>query len=211
MLAGVHAALFIASLVAGNGLSDASWPLPGSDTRAIGDYFLRNARWVQVTGMLQFAAAVPVAIYAATVSSRLSYLGVRAAGTTIALVGGTIASMLLAIAGLGVVTAGATADSASPEALAVLHHLIFAVGGAGAVVFLGLLVAGVAVPSRMFRFLPQRLCWAALAVAGVSELATLALAVDPLAFLIPIGRLGSIIVLIAAGVLLPTARSRASS
>lgn len=170
------------------------------------DFVSSNATLVRVAGMLQFGAAVPLLIYAATASSRLRHLGVRAAGTTIALVGGIAAAIMLAASGLATVTMGAAESQSGGDALVLLHGLAFTTGGAGTVVFLGLLLAGIAVTTLFARLLPRWLCWATLIVAVVSELATLSLAVPALTVLLAIGRFGGMAALIAAGAQLPTRR-----
>ena len=98
LLAGVHVALFLAAVVTLNVLAG-GWPLPGAAAGEIRAFVVDNRDLVRVAGMLQFGAAVPLGLYAATASSRLRHLGVRAAGTTIALVGGTGAALTLAVAG----------------------------------------------------------------------------------------------------------------
>jgi hypothetical protein len=56
---------------------------------------------VQVAATLQFASAVPLAILAASLSSRLRYLGsARVPGVLIASTGGTLASRMLAVSAM---------------------------------------------------------------------------------------------------------------
>ena len=104
------------------------------------------------------------------------------------------------------VTAGATAGVATPALATVVHQVVFLVGGPGHVVFLGLLLAGIAVTSLLARQLPRGLAGAMLAVAVVAELSTLSLVVEPLGVLVAIGRFGGMAALVAAGALLPTRR-----
>lgn len=208
LLATVHAVLFVASLVVLNGATEGSWPRPGAAPDDILTFLTDNANALRVVGLLQFGAAVPLLLYAATASSRLRHLGIRAAGTTITLAGGVVAATLLAAAGLGMVTAAATADVASPAIAAVVHQLTFLVGGPGHVAFLGLLLAGIGVTSLLDRQLPRWLCWTTLAVAVAAELATLSLAIEPLSALVAIGRFGGMAALITVGALLPNRRTR---
>jgi hypothetical protein len=56
-----------------------------------------------------------------------------------------------------------------------LADLSFATGSAGFVGPLGLLIAGVAVPSAILRLMPAPIAWAGLAIAAVSLLSTFAL------------------------------------
>lgn len=207
VLAVVHVVLFLGSLVVLNGATQGSWPMPGTDPGEIAGFLADNGDMLRVVGMLQFGAAVPLMLYAATASSRLRHLGIRAAGTTITLAGGLVAAALLAVAGLVMVTAGATGPAATPATATILHQLVFVVGGAGYAVFLGLLLAGIAVTSLLARQLPRWLCWTTLAIAVAAELSTLSLAIEPLSALVAVGRFGGMAVLIAAGVVLPNRRA----
>jgi hypothetical protein len=129
-------------------------------------------------------------------------LGVRVAGVAIALTGGVLASGLLAVSGLLQWTLAGPTTTGAPRA--VLHTLTFATGGPGHVVFLGLLVAGLAVPALILRLLPQWLAVAGIVIAAAAELSTLSLLFDPLQYLLPAGRFLGLAWIVAAGVLLPT-------
>src|SRR4030095_10313832 len=97
----VFLALFAGSLVLGAILTGGTPPpIPFGATGGSLRYFVDHATAVRVAAFLQFGAAVPLAIFTATVVSRLHFLRVHAAGVTIALVGGLAASILLAISGL---------------------------------------------------------------------------------------------------------------
>ena len=89
-----------------------------------------------------------------------------------------------------------------------LHDLAFLTGGPAHVVFLGLLLAGIAVPGLLLGLLPRPLAWAGLVIAVVAELTTLALIWPRLAVLLPIARFPALVWLIAVGVLLPHRRAR---
>jgi hypothetical protein len=77
-------------------------------------------------------------------------------------------------------------------------------------VFLGLLVAGVAVPSLVGRLVPRPLAITGLAVALVAELSTLALPLESAAVLLPIARFSALAWLIAVARLLPVERAASS-
>jgi hypothetical protein len=87
-----------------------------------------------------------------------------------------------------------------------LYYLVFLTGGPAHVVTLGLLVAGIAVPSVILGLLPRPLAVAGLVIAVLSELTTFVLVWPTLGFLLPIARLAALIWLIAAGALLPLRR-----
>jgi hypothetical protein len=88
-----------------------------------------------------------------------------------------------------------------------LHDLSFLTGGPAHVVFLGLLVAGVAVPGLLLGLLPRTLAVAGLVIAAIAELATLALVWPQLSVLIPVARFPGLLWLIAVGFTLPRQRT----
>jgi len=208
VLVWIHAALFAASLVLLNAVATEPWPLPGTSSTSIVAYLRHNQSTIRMGGALQFAASVPLALYAATMCSRLMYLKVRAAGPTIALMGGLAASIFLAAGGLIMAGAGLAADAVTPSTAAAMHSLIFLTGGPAAIVFIGLLVAGVTVPSRVCGFLPRGVTAAGVAIAVVCEAATLATGFDQAWVLLPIGRIASTVWLILAARLLPRGRPK---
>jgi len=186
----------------------AKTPLPSASARAVLDYQLSHTTGLRVGGFLQFAAALPLAIWAATAFERLRSLGGTAAGTTMALAGGLLASASLALGGLITWTSAETAHLANPATARVLETLSAAAGAAAFVVPFALLIAGVAVPSLIIGLLPRPVAVAGLsiAVAGMVSTATLLTAsLDPT---LRIGRFGGLIWLIIASVLLPRHRQR---
>ena len=160
--------------------------------------------------MLQFGSAVPLGIFAATVYARQLRLGVRVPGPAIGFFGGIDSAVFLMLSGLLTWLLGrpeVVADTALAQALAFLSYLT---GGVGFVVGLGLLVAGIAVPSLILGFMPRWLAWAGLVIAALSELSFLSLVLEPLQFLLTVGRFGGLVWLIAAGFLLPRRRAAAN-
>ncbi|MEV7413851.1 hypothetical protein [Streptomyces sp. NPDC089919] len=209
VLAVVFAALFLTGLVLSTLLAGGdAFPSPFGATDTVTSYFRDNTDAVRLSGALQFAAAVPLAIYAATVSARLHKLGVRAPGATIALAGGVLASAFLACSGLVTWVLSRPEVAGHGDVVRALQYLAFGLGGPGHVVLLGLLVAGIAVPGLLAGLLPRALAWAGLAVAAVAELSTLVLLADGAAPLLPVARFAGLLWLIAAGFLLPRRRVR---
>jgi hypothetical protein len=171
-------------------------------------YFAAESDAVRATGAFAFGSAVPLLLYAATAGARLRALGVTAPGATIALAGGTVAAAMLALSGLvgWVLARPAVRDDAS--LVRALHDLSFLTGGVGHVVFLGLLVAGVAVPGLLLRLLPRGVAATGLVIAAVAELATVSMVWDGAAVLLPIARFPALIWLVVAGYVLPRGRPR---
>jgi hypothetical protein len=182
---------------------------PFSPADKVAAFFQGNIAAVRIGGMLQFGSAVPLGIYAATVYARLHRLGVRVPGPAISFFGGISAALFLMFSGTVTWALSRPEITTDITLTHALSFLAFITGGVGFVVGLGLLVAGIAVPSLILRFVPRWLAWAGLVIAGLSELSFLAMTVEPLQFLLPIGRFGGLLWLVLAGFLL--ARDRASA
>ena len=89
VLAVVYTAVFLASLVLTALLTAGEhFPSPFASSTSSFEFFARHSLAVRWSGFLQLGAAVPLGLFTATVASRLHFLGVRAAGATIALFGG---------------------------------------------------------------------------------------------------------------------------
>ncbi|MBB4982445.1 hypothetical protein [Streptomyces nymphaeiformis] len=212
VLAVVFTGLFLAGLVLSTVLAGGEpFPSPFGGTGATAEivaWFRAHSDAVRISGALQFAASVPLAVYAATVSARLHRLGVRAPGATIALAGGLLAAGFLALCGLVSWTLSRTEVLELPSLVRALQYLAFGTGGPGHVVTLGLLVAGIAVPGLLAGLLPRALAVTGLVLAAVAELSTLTLLFDGAALLLPLARFTCLGWLIAAGFLLPRRRTR---
>ena len=87
-----------------------------------------------------------------------------------------------------------------------VSKLVFALGGIGFAGGLGLLVAGIAVPSVVLRLVPRWLGWVGLLLAAIGEVSFLSLLGDGFNALLPITRFGGLIWLATVGFLLPRNR-----
>jgi len=208
LLAVIFAVLFLASVVGVDVVTrGAHLPSPFDPVGKLSQYLAAHHSSLQVTALLQFASAIPLAILTAAVVARIHHLGIRAPGATITLVGGVLASaMLLISAGCAWVLAqpGIRPNVGVARAL---QNLAFATGGPGHVVPLGLLIAGIAVIAVFARWmLPRALAFAGIAIAVIAELSTLSLVIHDTAILLPIARFAGIAWLIAAAKLLPHSR-----
>jgi hypothetical protein len=206
LLAAICLALLLGGLGIGVGLGGVM-PLPYGPVSAVQEYVRAQPVAVHVIAVAVFAASVPLAIYAATASTRLRQLGVTAPGATIALVGGTLAAGALGLAGLVAWTLSRPEVSADTALVRAVYLLVFLVGGPGHIVPLGLLVAGMAVPSLILGLLPRPLAWVGLATAALAELTTLVLVWPGLGPILPIARISALVWLLAAGALLPLRRT----
>ena len=89
LLAVIFAVLFLASAVGVTAATGgAHFPSPYDPVAKLSAYLNAHHAALQISSLLQFAAAIPLAIFTAAVVARLHHLGIRAPGTTIALVGG---------------------------------------------------------------------------------------------------------------------------
>lgn len=206
LLAAICLALLFGGLAIGVALGGVM-PLPDGPASAVQKYVRAESVAVHVIAVGMFAASVPLAIYAATASARLRQLGVTAPGATIALVGGTLAAGALGLAGLVGWTLSRPEVSADTALVRAVYLLVFLVGGPGHIVALGLLVAGMAVPSLVLGLLPRPLAWIGLAIAALAELTTLVLVWPGLGPVLPIARISALVWLLVAGARLPLRRT----
>lgn len=201
-LAVIAVALFVGGLVVGTVLGGVP-PFPFGSTSTIQDFFRSHPVAVRAAAVGIFGSSVPLAIYAATVSARLRQLGVTAPGPTIALAGGILSGGALGLAGLLIWTLSrpeVTADSAVVRAV---YYLVYLTGGPAHVVGLGLLLAGIAVPSLILGLLPKAVAWSGLVIAVVAELTALVLIWPELSPLLPVARFPALGWLVVAGTLPP--------
>lgn len=183
-------------------------PSPFKAGASIQDFLAAHPVAAQAAGVGVFGASVPLAIYAATASARLRQLGVTAPGATIALAGGVLAAGSLALCGLLVWTLSRPEVTTDRSLVRALYFLVFLTGGPFHVVVLGLLLAGVAVPSLILGFLPKTVAWAGLVIAAIAEVTALVLVWPPLMVLLPVARVPAFVWLIIAGAMLPLQRRR---
>lgn len=206
VLAIVSTALFLVGLFVSAAIAGGFPPATTASAHTIQDYFQNHRSAVRVAALFQFGAAVPLAIYAAATSARLRNLGIRAPGATIALVGGVLSAGFLALSGLVGWVLSRPEVVRDHALVRAFQDLWFMAGGPGHVVFLGLLVAGVAVPAFFTGLLPRPLIAVGVAFAVVAELSTLSIVADGAAYLLPIARFPILAWLIVAGFRLPLSR-----
>jgi hypothetical protein len=204
IVAGVFTALFIAGLLPVTLLTgDSHFPAPQQSPEEVIAYFRENAERVRWCAFLQFGSAVPLGIFTATMVSRLRFHGIRAAGPTIALLGGFLATLSVIVSSLVVWVLSQPGIAAASELTRALHYFAFAMGGPGYSVPFGLLVAGVSVSAGFAKLLPRWLVVFGLGLAAAGELSALDLVVPGALFLIPLTRFPGFVWLVAAGFKLP--------
>jgi hypothetical protein len=200
---GLALAALAAAVVAGRGYAS-----PFAPTGQLLDYH-RHGVALRLSATLQFGSAVPLGIFAATAYTRLLRLGARVPGPSIGFFGGVAASLMLMISASAGWVLSHPEVGGDPAVTRALSLFAFLTGGVGFVVGLGLLLAGLAVPTLILRLAPRWLAWTGLAVAVVCEVGFLAMAIPGLQVLLPVGRYAGLAWLVGIGFLLPTRRPTA--
>ena len=211
ILAVVHTILFLAGLsfvITFTG--GPHFPGPWEPADIIVDYFRAHLSAVLMCAFLQFGAAVPLGLFTASIVSRLQFLGVRAAGATIALFGGLMTVFNMAAAAMILWVMATPGISQDAAVLRALYYLAFVFGGPGFSVPFGLLMAGVSVTSGVTKLLPRWLVALGLVLAIIGELSWLDLVFPKVLFLIPLTRFPGFFWLIATGFLMPKTAVRSA-
>lgn len=182
------------------------FPGPWESVGTLTAYFQAHGRAASLCAFLHFGAAIPLGIFTATMVSRLQLLGIRVAGIYIALFGGlaTAFNMIASSSTLWVMACPGIASN--PDVLRVLYYLMFAFGGFGFSVPLGLLIAGISIPCGFMKLLPKWLVIFGIALAVIGELSWLDMITPRALFLIPLTRFPAFLWLILAGFMLPRNR-----
>jgi len=208
VLAIVFAALFNTGLyfVISFSPSAPHFPGPWESAETLAAYFQSYPRGVLLCALFQFGSAIPLGLFTATIVSRLQFLGAKVAGVYIALFGGFLTAFNLALSALVLWVIAYPGIAQDVSALRALYYVVFAVGGVGYSVPLGLLFAGVCVPAGFMRLLPKWVVIFGMLLAVCGELSWLSLVFPKLLYLIPLTRFPGFIWMIITGFLLPNLR-----
>jgi hypothetical protein len=185
------------------------FPGPWESADTIAAFFQSRPGAARLCAFLQFGAAIPLGIFTASVVSRLQFLGVRAAGTSIALFGGFATAVTMIAASSVLWTMAQPGIAEDRTLLHAFYWIVQALGGTGFSVPFGLLVAGVTIPAAMTKLLPKWIVVPGLALALCGELSWLYLMSPSALPLVPLTRFPGFIWMIAVGLLLPNSRARA--
>lgn len=191
-------------MLAGGTTLNGAFRIPYDSAASTAAYIAGLTRAISWGSFCEFGSAVPLAIFVATVVSRLHFLRVRAAGATIALVGGILAAGMLLLSGLSLWSLTRPGISTAEGAMRTLQAIGFAGGGPGFVVPLGLFLAGVSVTAGLYRLVPRWIMIFGLVIALGCELASLTLVVYYASWCIPLGRFLSVVWMIAVAICLPS-------
>jgi hypothetical protein len=198
------ALVYTGFMLAGGSKLIAAFRFPhGAPERSIA-YLAENGWAIQWGSFCELASAIPLGIFAVTTVSRLRFLRVRAAGESIALLGGIGVTVMLILSALASwsLTRPGIADTSG--AVPALQAISFAGGGPGFAVLLGLFIAGVSLTAGLHRLIPRWLMGLGIVVAIACELASLSLLNFKAAYFIPVGRFVSIVWMIGVALTLPT-------
>ena len=212
LLAIVHILVFVAGLVAAATLRHgALYVTPFASAEDLHSFFAKNPTAVRVSNFFLFGSAVPFGIFAVTIVSRLRYMGVRAAGTNIALLGGLTATIALLLSGVTGWVLSVPEVSASAQVVKADDFLNFLLGGVVFAVGFGLLAAGVSVTSYFMRLFPRWLVALGMLLAITGELSWFSLIAYPANFFIPITRFVGFIWMVCVAVALTRNRKIAQA
>ena len=207
LLATVSILLFAAGLAAAAALRHgASYVTPFAPAEALRAFFTQSPTAVRVSSFFLFGSAIPFGIFAVTTVSRLRFMGVRAAGTNIALLGGLIATIALLLSATAGWMLSVPEVSASAPVVKAIDFLNFLLGGVVYAVGFGLLAAGVSVTSYFMRLIPRWIVVLGMVVALAGELSSFSLIAYPANFFIPITRFVGFIWMLSVAVALTRSR-----
>jgi hypothetical protein len=180
------------------------FPAPWDTTEIIKAYFSGYPHAVLMCSFLQFIAAVPLGIFVVSVVSRLRFHGVTAVGPYIALFGGLIAAANIFLSSLFLWVMAYPDVAQDASIIRALYYVVYAIGGVGYSLPLGIFFAGVSITAYFTKLLPKWLVYWGFALALCGLLSSLSLLSLNLLFFIPLTRFIGFIWLIVAGFKLPS-------
>ena len=184
------------------------FPNPYDPAAVVTAYFREHPHDVLMCTFFQFLSSIPLGIFTVTVWSRLKWLGVKAVGPSIALLGGFLVVMGAFISSMIAWTMVFPGVAADAGALRALYYLAFGIGGVGYSVPMGLLIAGIAVPSGFMKLLPRWMVVFGIILGVIGETSCLALLSPVMTALIPLTRFPGFIWLMIAGFMLARRKPR---
>jgi hypothetical protein len=200
IVATIYTLLFILGLVLYRVLAHgAPYPRPLGVLEDAQRIFLQFPDALRFNALFQFGAAIPLGLFTAAVTSRLSFLGVNVTGVSIALYGGIAASVFLLLSGICTWVLSQPGVAGDLAVMHALQLLGFGFGRVADIVTFGLLMAGISVPCLFGRYTPRWLAWMGLILAGLAMLSTLSMIMPQLSLLFPIVRFPGCVWMIGTG------------
>jgi len=206
LLAIIHVGLVICGIATQSLRSGVPYPTPYDGVQQLQQYYAQFPDVMRIVSFLQFGASIPLGLFSVVIVSRLLFHGVRVAGVHIALFGGIASAVFLGASGLATWTLSQSGVAADAGAMRVAQLAAFATGAFGTVTTMGLLLAGVSVPSLAFRLMPRWVCLFGLVVAAVAEISVLGMLWPSASFFLPLARFPAFLWLIATSLTMPKTR-----
>jgi hypothetical protein len=205
MVASIYVILKIASVfpVSAFGSKRPWFPGLNAPTGEVVSYFSTHSFPILICAFLQVGAAIPLGIFAASVVSRLRFLGVSAAGAYIAFFGGSMAAIDELFSGAVISVMAQPLVAQDPALVQAFHYLSVALGGPGFTMPFGLLMAGVSITAGFMKLVPKWIVGLGLLLALIGELSWLSMVIPRAGILIPFARWPGFIWLVATGFKLP--------
>lgn len=194
--------VYVVLMIAGGANVKVAFQVP-HDSATAAAFVSQHSSAIRWGSFLEFGSAIPLGIFMAVSTSRLRFLGIRAAGEQIAVLGGIAAPLMLTGSALAKWSLTRPGVAAATGAVAALQSIGFDGGGPGFAVFLGLFVAGVSVSAGLYKLIPRWLMALGMAVAAAGELSSLTLVNFTAGYFIPVVRFLSIVWMFGLAFLLP--------
>jgi hypothetical protein len=198
---------FAASVLAGPVIGTGTFPSPYAEAGVIQRYFAANQTATGVGALFLMLSATALVFFSAIAWSRLTFLAPNVPGPAIAAFGGLSAAALLGVAGSLEWVLSRSSVTSQPGLVRMLDDAVFVTGGPAHTAALGTAVLGMAVTTWFVRRTPRWLSVLGVVIAVIDITSMLSLLTSTLTPLIPIGRLGSMIWIVAMSVLLPRTRA----
>src|SRR5882757_7682137 len=202
--------VYVGFMFAGGSRLSLAFAIPHDSAEKAVAYIAQHGWSIQLGSFFELASAIPLGIFVATTISRLRFLGVRAAGESIAFFGGIGATMKLTLSSLASWSLTRPNIAEANGAVSALQAIAFAGGGPGFIAPFGLFIAGVSISAGLHKLMPRWLMWLGIAVAVACELATFTLLNFKAGYFIPVGRFISIIWMIGVSLTLPAGIAKAT-
>jgi len=180
------------------------FPAPWEPAQTIAAYFQNQPHDALMCSFFQFCSAVPLGLFTVTMAGRLRFLGNRAVGPYIAMFGGIMTAINVALSACILWAMAYPGIAQDVPVIRALYYMAFTIGGVAYSVPLGLLIAGIAVSAGLMKLLPKWLVIFGLLLAFIGEASSLSMLFPKLVALIPLTRFPGFIWLIIAGFMLPS-------
>lgn len=206
-----HIGLFGAGMITAALLRHgAAYVTPFAPAEQIRTFFAEAPAATRISSFFLLGSAVPFGIFTVTIVSLLRFLGVRAAGTEIAQLGGLTATASLLLSGITASILSVSEVTVSTPVVKAIAFFSFLSGGVLYALGFGLLAAGVSITCYFMRLLPRWLTAFGFLLAITGELSWFSLIAYPANFFIPITRFAGFVWMLLAAYSLTRVRRTAT-